>query len=441
MRQKWDMKNNSETMRLGGYIFLIGRSIRRNPGRIIFNIISMTIGAAILCAALTAYFSVREPLLRELGRAFPENRLLAKPKTLGLGPLQMNRSKLTGDIVAQIRQIRGVRAVYPIQPLWFPVRAEGRIFGEEISSDIVVSGAPPELVENSLPAGQSFKMPLPGEPLPVVISRYFLDLYNLGLAQSNNLPQLNESSAIGRTFSLVLGESTISGLVLVPKSKNITCKVVGFTPDVSLFGLIIPLEAAGRFNSWYAGKEVPDYTLAQVEIGDVREFDRIRMELSGLGLMVESNRNVMQYLKMITNIISMILMALAGGILLLAAVNLAHSERMALMERRAELGLLSALGVTKKMSRRLFLGEKILTGLAAGLIGAGIFALCWQVVMTNLPDVIRRLPIVGSAIPQMRLDAAVLTIVILFSAFWGAAVCYIPIRRALRLNPARLLRE
>ncbi|HRR31479.1 MAG TPA: ABC transporter permease [Candidatus Sumerlaeia bacterium] len=435
------MGNNFQTMRLRGYIFLIGRSIRRNPSRIIFNIISMAIGASILCAALTAYFSVREPLLRELGRAFPENRLLAKPKTLGLGPLQVNRSKLTGDVISKIRRIRGVTAVYPIQPLWFPVRAEGRIFGEEISSDIVVSGAPPELVENSLSAGQSFAMPLPGEPLPVVISRYFLDLYNLGLAQSNNLPQLNESSAVGRTFSLVLGESTISGLVSVSKSKTIACKVVGFTPDVSLFGLIIPLEAVEKYNLWYAGREVSDYTQAQVEIADAREFDRIRLELSGLGLMVESNRNVMQYLKMIANIISMIIMSLAVGVLFLAAVNLTHSERMALMERRGELGLLGALGATRKMMRWIYLGEKSITGLAAGLIGAGAFALCWNIVMTNLPDAVRRLPIIGSAIPQMRLDAAVLAIVILFIAFWGAVICYLPIRRLLRLYPARLLKE
>jgi len=428
-------------MRLRGYIFLIGRSIRRNPSRIIFNIISMAIGASILCAALTAYFSVREPLLRELGRAFPENRLLAKPKTLGLGPLQVNRSKLTGDVITKIRRIRGVRAVYPIQPLWFPVRAEGRIFGEEISSDIVVSGAPPELVENSLSAGQSFAMPLPGEPLPVVISRYFLDLYNLGLAQSNNLPQLNESSAVGRTFSLVLGESTISGLVSVSKSKTIACKVVGFTPDVSLFGLIIPLEAVEKYNLWYAGREVSDYTQAQVEIADAREFDRIRVELSGLGLMVESNRNVMQYLKMIANIISMIIMSLAGGVLFLAAVNLTHSERMALMERRGELGLLGALGATRKMMRWIYLGEKSITGLAAGLIGAGAFALCWNIAMTNLPDAVRRLPIIGSAIPQMKLGAAVLAIVILFIAFWGAVICYLPMRRLLRLHPARLLKE
>ena len=140
------MGNNLQTMRLRGYIFLIGRSIRRNPSRIIFNIISMAIGASILCAALTAYFSVREPLLRELGRAFPENRLLAKPKTLGLGPLQVNRSKLTGDVISKIRRIRGFTAVYPLQPLWFPVRAAGRIFGEEISPELVLSGAPPALV-------------------------------------------------------------------------------------------------------------------------------------------------------------------------------------------------------------------------------------------------------------------------------------------------------
>jgi len=427
-------------MRTQSYFFLTLCSITRNAGKNILNIFGMMIGVFFLCAALAGYFSVRAPLLSELSRAFPEKRLVVKPKTVGIGPVQMDRTRLNQSVLDEVRRLRGVKTVLPIQPVYFPVRAEGSIFGQEISTDIVVNGAAPELVKDCVQSGVNFTSPLPGEPLPVVISRYFLDLYNLGVAQSNNLPKFNESSAIGRTFNLILGESTISGLVSVEKSKNIICRVVGFTPDISLFGIIIPIDAARQYNAWYAGHEVTDYTLAHVEITDIKEMDRLIGELSGLGLAVETNRDVIRQFRTALNIISGVLICFAVCIILLVAVNQTHSEGMALIERRDEVGLLYAVGANRKIVKRLFVGEKMLTGFTAGILGIGLFTILWRVAMKSMPEILREFPIVGRAIENMTLDLWVMGAVLLFATFWGAMIGYFLICRLLRLPPARLLR-
>ncbi|MCX6999812.1 MAG: FtsX-like permease family protein [Candidatus Sumerlaeota bacterium] len=427
-------------MRLQSYFYLTLRSISRNAGKSILNIFGMMVGVFFLCAALTGYVSVRTPLLLELSRAFPEKRLIVKPKTLGIGPVQVDRTRLNRDILDKVGHLRGVKSVFPIQPVFFPVRAEGRIFGQEISTDIVVNGAPQELVKDCIQSGINFTSPLTGEPLPVVVSRYFLDLYNLGLAQSNNLPKFNEASAIGREFNLILGESTISDLISVEKSKTITCRVVGFTPDISLFGIIIPLDAARQYNAWYAGHEVTDYTIAHVEIIDIKEMDRLSGELSGMGLMVETNRDVIRQFRLALNIISGVLICFAVCIILLVAVNLTHSESLTLIERRDEIGLLYAVGANRKVVRRLFVGEKMLAGFAAGILGIGLFTILWRVAMTSMPEILRGFPVIGSAIDNMALDFRVMGAVLLFATFWGAMIGYLLICRLLRLPPARLMR-
>ena len=215
---------------------------------------------------------------------------------------------------------------------------------------------------------------------------------------------------------------------------------MGFTPDISLFGIIIPLDAAQQYNAWYAGHEVTDYTIAHVEIIDIKEMGRLSGELSGLGLMVETNRDVIRQFRLALNIISGVMICFAICIILLVAVNLTHSESLTLIERRDEIGLLYAVGANRKVVRRLFVGEKMLAGFAAGILGVGLFTILWRVAMTSMPEILRGFPVIGSAIENMALDFRVMGAVLLFATFWGAMIGYLLICRLLRLPPARLMR-
>ncbi len=429
-------------MYLKGYFYLIWRSIRRNPGRTLLNVFGGVVGTFFLCLALSGYFGVRGPLLEELGRAFPEKRLVVKPKTLEISLVKINRTKLTSAIIEKIRKLRGVDAVYPIQPIWFPVRAEGRIFGVDISTDIAVNGVSPALVMDSVAPGEDFGGYYTTEkPAPVIISRYFLDLYNFGVAQSNNLPKFNESSAIGKEFDLILGESTISGLVESEKSRRIRCKVVGFTPDVSLFGLVMPLDMVKQFNTWYLGDVVRDYVLAQVELSDVNDAERVSGALKGMGLVVESHKGTLEQFRFALNLISAAVFIFAGCVLILVAVSFAHSESLTMIERREEVGLLRAIGAGRSDVMRLIVGEKILVGFVAGATGVGLLGVIWYVMHKLLGNIAVNVPLIGNSFGKMAMPLWVPVVGILFSAFFGAIICGIILRRALQIPPARLMKN
>jgi len=413
----------------------------RKPGRTLMHLFAMAVAAFFLCLSLVGYFGIRAPFVRELGRTFPEKRLIVKPKTLEIGPVKMNRTKLNAIIIDRIGEISGVDAIYPIQPICFPVRAEGSIFGQEIMTDIVVNGVPPHLVEDAVAPGEVFegKNYSPDRPAPVVISRYFLDLYNMGIARSNNLPQFNEETAIGRTFDLVLGESTISGLVHTEKARRISCRVVGFTPDASLLGLVMPLEIVKVLNAWYHGHVVLDYTLAQVEIRDVKDVEDVIGALEGLGLAVESNREILGRFRFILNVISGVALLFTGVVLFLAALNLAHSESLAVIEQRSEIGLLHALGLGRMGLLRLILGEKMVLGFIAGILGAGTLVLLWYGIGSRMEAVASDIPFIKNVITREMLPSWIPVAGVLFSTFWGAFFSSLIIRGVLFTPPGRLM--
>lgn len=430
-------------MNIRSYLFFISRNLCRRITGTVLGLAGLTVGAFFFCLALFGFYEIREPILRELGRAFPEKRLVVKPKTLGLGPVKVNRTRLNSQIIEQITKLQGVKAVYPIQPINFPVRAEGTIFGQEIMTDIAINGVPAQLIEDSLAPGWEFgAIDIASEkPAPVVISRYFIDLYNFGIAQSNNLPQFNESAAMGQTFDLVLGESTISGLVNIRKSKRIQCRVVGFTPDVTLFGIVMPLEIVKDLNKWYHGTKSEDYTLAQVEIEDVKDFESVSNDLAALGLVVESRKDLFDQFRMALNLISVGLILFTLCILFLVGLNFIFSETLSLIRRREEMGLLSALGAGRKSILFLFLGEKILVGFIAGLLGTGIFLFLWYGFQSRLPDLAANIPLLGDFMLSLKLPFWILIVTLLFSSLWETPICFAILYKSLSTPPARLLEK
>jgi ABC-type antimicrobial peptide transport system permease subunit len=427
-------------MRLQGYSFLILRSIYRKPGRAVLDIISISICVFFFCFALAALFPVRKPVINELGRAFPLKRIIVKPKTLDLGLIRLNRTKLSGDILDKIRKIDSVSAVYPIQPISFPVRAEGTIFGQEISTDIVVNGVPEELVKDCIAPGEEFEYK-PDQPVPVVISRYFLDIYNFGVAQSNNLPKFNEKSAIGQDFYIIFGESIISGNYGSDKSKRIACRVVGFTPDVSLVGVIMPLDLVKKFNIWYKKKEIRNYTLAIIEMENLNDFEKLSLELRKLGLAVESHRELFEQFRFALNIISIIILILAVCVIFLTVLGSVRSESLSLIERREEMGCFYAMGASRVMIIRLFLGEKMLIGVFSGITGIGIFMILCIYSQNYMLEIFEHIPVLGNAIMKISLPVWLPLSAFLFSIFLQIPINGVILYASLLIPPGQLIKK
>lgn len=114
--------------------------------------------------------------------------------------------------------------------------------------------------------------------------------------------------------------------------------------------------------------------------------------------------------------------------LLAAALSAGSTLADLVLERRQEVALLKALGAGRWHVLALFLGEALGLGVAGGVLGFGVGALAAQVIGGG---------IFGSAI---RLDWSVLPLVVLLATLATVVASWLPVRRALAVEAASVLR-
>lgn len=361
-------------MRPGNFYYLIARNQRIRRSRLFsarlgigFAVFFLSLG---LGAAMGAWRSVR-PVLEKV---FPPQTLIVRPAAFNVALLRVRTATLTDSTLDAIRAIPGVRGVNAHMPVQFPLHARGKLgpMQEEIVTEIAVHGVGREVVADALDATETFVWQLNDpRPCPVVISSYFLDLYNLGLAESNRLPQFNERALIGKTFTLVLGISAILGPGNTERYQQVQCAVAGFTRDPNLAGVALPIEAVRSFNRWYLGETYEaTYTLAQVKTASVANIESVATALGALGLSTSVPGQMLERWRWIVRGVFALLWAIGLGVLLIALVNTANTFALVLMERRGEIGMFRALGATRRLIHRLYLAEAAWVGVSAGLGGA-----------------------------------------------------------------------
>src|SRR5258708_10392632 len=120
--------------------------------------------------------------------------------------------------------------------------------------EVVGVGVVPELI------GQDARMPFDdkgeGQPIPVVINRRLLELYNKVFAPQRGLPQLTDSMLIGFQIPLELGRSYVSGKTL-PNAQESAMQLVGFSDLATLAGASLPLSAVPRINRRFGADADP----------------------------------------------------------------------------------------------------------------------------------------------------------------------------------------
>jgi predicted lysophospholipase L1 biosynthesis ABC-type transport system permease subunit len=256
------------------------------------------------------------------------------------------------------------------------------------------------LLDDRAPADFTYR---PGKPLPSVLSEYFLDLYNLALAESNNLPKFSPSAIIGREFRLVLGESSLrpQGGILQAitgasrPAQVIPSKIVALTNNPDLLGLVIPLDAAETFNAWYGYKD-RKYRALHVELDSAESVERLKAQLPKLGLAMSDRMGAWRQALQIVRLAGAGFIGVGALVFALALAYMASSLAAMLAQRRRELALYGALGASPRQVTGLVLAEIALTsalGIAVGLaaavlvlVAADRFYQQWRSYRTFLPE-------------------------------------------------------
>jgi putative ABC transport system permease protein len=393
---------------------IISQNLRRNRKNLVFSSIGIVVGISSFVFFIALGTGIKHVVATEI---FPvaANRVQVVPRTAQFGSLAAGRI-IDDDTLTELRALPGVKAVYARMRMSF--LATSTLDGRDISPtamsllskipgitpqmvgsvknirmylEIMGTGVDPRLVADDIIAGE-FKDPPEGQPIPVLLSRRMIEIYNTSFAMIRSLPQINEMVIpFIPPVPLSLNKSFISrghrG-----KPIDTKMKVVGLSHQAIMGGITVPLETAKKYNRMFVGEQAArTYSAAIVEVNSSDFLGPVQETVKKLGYDIDlSERRMAESIGLIVTLVTLGFTLISLIIVGIAAVSIAHTFFMIIYERKREIGLLRAMGATRADIRRIILGEASFVGVVGGILGTGLgILICFLVdlvVAKFLPD-------------------------------------------------------
>ncbi|HZO15405.1 MAG TPA: ABC transporter permease [Polyangiaceae bacterium] len=448
---------------------LIRVDLVRARGALVTSGFGIAAGTAALTFFLALGLGVRAVLL---GEVFPIDQIeLEPPKSEGggIGGLLFGAEApgITEDQVAALRANEHVAAVYPKLRMSFPASAGGEIFGRKIgTSEMIADGIDPALVKDDVKGDVPFEDPLahPGkpcketkecdapqycegpsggsgvcvDPVPVLASRYMIELYDSTIAPTHGLPPGDSLLGLAKSiiFRLWLGQSLLGKAKEGEGPRHAHARVVGISRAAIDIGITLPLETVRRWNREYSGEAAASkYSSVLIK---VKSNDRVS-DVIALGATMDlqpKDTRARDVSVLLTGVMALLALV-AAVILLVSASNIAYTFRVLVQDRRREIALYRAIGASARDMFKWMMSLALTVGLTGGAIGVLVAWLLSLVAdwlaATRLPD----FPFKPESFFAFSwwLILAALGFAALFSLF-GA---FGPARRAGKVDPAAAL--
>lgn len=459
-------------MRAAALARMVKSELVRTRGPLVTAGFGILVGVAALVFFLALGLGARRVLL---GDVFPIDQVELEPKKTSAGLLSLlggshEPAGIDAASVEKLRTERGVKEVFPKLRFRFPSMARGgkEILGTEIGThEMVGDGIDPALLQGSTPPLAEFRDPLekPGaecstdqdctgrqycerpsgvprgqcsDPVPALVSRYLVELFDHGVAPAHGLPPVAESligRAQGVAFEMTLGNSLL-GVARAGQPRKVRVQVIGISPKAIDLGVTLPIEVVRRWNREYAGESAATrYSSLVVRAESAGVTGRIIDTGATLGLVPHDTR-ARDVSVLISGVLALLVLV-ASVILAVAALNIAHTFRMLVAERQHEIGLYRALGASSADMRSWLLWLALAVGSMAGLGGAflaraGAVVADWRA-GKDLPDFPFKPESFFVFPPWLWLLAVV------FAAAFALLGAIGPARRAARTDPAEAL--
>lgn len=308
----------------------VTRLLRRNisAGQLAGYILANLVGLAIVLTAIQFYSDVKSATAGE-DSFISRDYLIISKRVEGLGSLAGGSLDFNADEIADIKKQPWAARIGEFTSANYNVWASVDFSGRKMSTSLFLEAIPSEFFDVT-PPGWGYT---PGKPVPVIISKDYLTLYNFGYASTHGLPQISESMV-----SMVPLRLSLSGN---GRQDWVDARIVGFSSRLNT--IAVPIEFLEATNAVYAEDQQPNPSRLIVELnsaGDPAATSYLESHGYEVAGDKADNGRAAFFLSVVTSVvigIGLIISALSFFILLLSIYLLLQKNREKL-HRLMELG-------------------------------------------------------------------------------------------------------
>ncbi len=247
-----------------------------------------------------------------------------------------------------------------------------------------------------------------------------------------------ESVGVSANFNDIIGKR-IEIIVPLTDSSAAQTEIVR---EFEIVGIMDSGSGAELFIDAEIFKNAGVVAYSQVKAGatDVDSVAKIRTQIESLGFETTSPADTLDEINNVFRFMNVLLVGFGAIGMIVAVLGMFNTLTISLLERTKEIGLMVALGARSIDMKRLFILEALLLSLAGsvvGIVGAFIHGRIVNIVM-NIFAARRG---VSDSFELFAYPPLLILSMLIFMAFVGMLVVFLPARRAERINPIDALRR
>lgn len=217
------------------------------------------------------------------------------------------------------------------------------------------------------------------------------------------------------------------------------------------------MKSSGLTSAFGGNLAVMDVYAAQKVFGRGRKFDRIDLavndgvsvaavktklqKLLGPGFQVQEPSARAQQFDSISRVYTTMADVSSVFALFIGMFIIYNTFQIAVTQRRAEIGILRALGATRRQIRTLFLGESVVAGFVGSVLGLAAGIVIARGMTGYIGSLLGELYGVAEKADEVSTDPVLMTLAIVLGVIASVVAAAIPARSAARVDPVQALQK
>lgn len=364
-------------MKLFDLLGLIWSNLSRRKGRVALTTIGVIIGTAAVVLLVSLGVGLQQNAESQLGGIGDLTRVMVYPGftegpvdvAAGPGMASGTTAPLNQAAIDTITAIPGVSAVIPQDYFqsWAIIKA-GRMEGSSTligvgTEDLGQLGVEAEAGELSLARGT------------VIIGSQVANSFYDPRARPGQEPPA-PPDLMGQTLNIELVKFAEDGTEIRKKTRARVAGVLSEIQDEPDWSIFMPMTELDGYNAWVTGQRIDrdknGYNTLIVKVGDVDQVLDVADQITALGYQAWSPQSYVEGISSFYLVLQVAFGSMGAIALLVAAIGIANTMTMAILERTREIGLMKAVGANNRDVLAIFLGEAAGIGFLGGLGGVVI---------------------------------------------------------------------